>query len=304
MTKALIIDDGNGKTPIAAGGTGASTAADARTNLGLGTIATKNYAALDVAVNEAQGSDIASATTTDIGAATGNYVNVTGTTTITGLGTVQAGTRRIVNFTGALTLTHNATSLILPTAANITTAAGDTAVFVSLGSGNWKCVSYDRASGAALASSGGGASNFVSVYLSSDQSVTSASSTKVLLNTEVFDTGSNFDNATNYRYTAPSTGYYHLNAATYLTSIGGASTPYALQIKVNGTIVAVDNALSDGFGAAIAHLNVDTVLSLTASDYVEMFVQSTDTNYAVAAANDSGTASQDKTTRMSIYKLA
>jgi len=94
--------------------------------------------------NEAKGADIASATTTDIGAATGNYLVVTGTTTITGLGTVQAGTRRIVQFSGALTLTHNATSLILPGSANITTVAGDTAEFVSLGSGNWICTSYQK----------------------------------------------------------------------------------------------------------------------------------------------------------------
>lgn len=102
------------------------------------------------AINEAAGADIASAATTDIGAATGNYVNVTGTTTITALGTVQAGTRRIVRFAGALTLTHNATSLILPTGANITTAANDVAQFVSLGSGNWRCAGYMRADGTAL----------------------------------------------------------------------------------------------------------------------------------------------------------
>lgn len=106
------------------------------------------------AINEAAGSDIASAGTTDIGAATGNYVNVTGTTTITALGTVQAGTRRIVRFAGALTLTHNATSLILPSGANITTAAGDVAQFVSLGSGNWRCVGYMKADGTAVVSSG------------------------------------------------------------------------------------------------------------------------------------------------------
>lgn len=103
-----------------------------------------------VALNEAKGSDIASATTTDIGAATGNYVHVTGTTTITGFGTIQAGTRRLVRFTGALTLTHNATSLILPTAANITTAADDHALMVSLGSGNWICANYARKSGVPL----------------------------------------------------------------------------------------------------------------------------------------------------------
>jgi hypothetical protein len=85
----------------------------------------------------AKGSDIASATTTDIGAATAEMVDVTGTTTITGLGTIAAGIVRTVRFTGVLTLTHNATSLILPNSANITTAANRTAIFRSLGSGNW-----------------------------------------------------------------------------------------------------------------------------------------------------------------------
>jgi len=106
-------------------------------------------------INEAQGASIASAATTNIGAATGNLVDVTGTTTITALGTVQAGTRRVVRFTGALTLTHNATSLILPGAANILTAAGDIAVFYSLGSGNWGCAGYQRASGLYLSLAGG-----------------------------------------------------------------------------------------------------------------------------------------------------
>lgn len=91
---------------------------------------------------DAKASDVASATTTDIGAAAGRIVDVTGTTTITGFGTVAAGVWRIVRFTGALTLTHNATSLILPGSANITTTAGDCAIAVSLGSGNWVVTHY------------------------------------------------------------------------------------------------------------------------------------------------------------------
>lgn len=100
--------------------------------------------------NGSKATDIASATTTDLGAAFGQYVHVTGTTTITGFGTVHAGTWRQVRFTGALTLTYNATSMILPSAADITTAAGDTATFVSLGSGNWVCTDFQRASGRAI----------------------------------------------------------------------------------------------------------------------------------------------------------
>lgn len=95
-----------------------------------------------IRTTNAKGSDIASATTTDIGAATGEFVDVTGTTTIIGLGTIGAGISRTVRFTGSLTLTYNASSLILPGNANIQTAAGDIAFFRSLGSGNWICVAY------------------------------------------------------------------------------------------------------------------------------------------------------------------
>jgi len=97
----------------------------------------------------AKGGDIASATTCDIGAATAEFIDITGTTTITALGTIAAGIVRTCRFTGTLTLTHNATSLILPGAANIVTAVGDVAMFRSLGSGNWVCVGYLRANGQA-----------------------------------------------------------------------------------------------------------------------------------------------------------
>jgi hypothetical protein len=103
---------------------------------------------------EFKGADIASATTTNIGAATGGFIDVTGTTTITGLGTISAGIVRRVRFTGSLTLTHNATSLILPTSANIQTRANDVALFISLGSGNWTCLFYQRKDGTQLFNKG------------------------------------------------------------------------------------------------------------------------------------------------------
>jgi len=90
---------------------------------------------------------IASSTTTDLSTVNDGDITVTGTTTITGLGTLTAGIKKVLTFSGALTLTHNATSLILPGAANITTAAGDVAIMRSLGSGNWKCVAFQPAAG-------------------------------------------------------------------------------------------------------------------------------------------------------------
>jgi hypothetical protein len=110
------------------------------------------------ALNEAQGADIASASTVNLTTATGNYVRITGTTAITGI-TLAQGAARTVVFAAALTLTNSA-SLILPSGANITTAAGDSAVFRGEASGVVRCVSYMKASGEALVaasgSSGGG----------------------------------------------------------------------------------------------------------------------------------------------------
>lgn len=102
---------------------------------------------LSQALNEAPIVTLASAATVDIGAATANTISISGTTTITSLGTIAAGAKRALVFQDALTLTHNATSLILPGGADIVTAAGDVLQFVSLGSGNWRCVAFQRGAG-------------------------------------------------------------------------------------------------------------------------------------------------------------
>lgn len=105
-------------------------------------------ALLDEAVHTA--TTVASASTCDILGAATDRVIITGTTTISSLGT---GTHRLrfVHFTGALTLTHNATSLILPGGTNITTADGDCMIVASDGSSNARVLVYQKANGYAVA---------------------------------------------------------------------------------------------------------------------------------------------------------
>ena len=121
------------------GGTGASTALAARTNLETNICK--------------KGSDIASGSPTVT--TTGNYFDVTGTTTITAF-VVDANRQFFCQFDGALQLTHNATDLDLPGEANITTAAGDVAEFFSTGSNDVHCVNYTKADGTAVVASAGG----------------------------------------------------------------------------------------------------------------------------------------------------
>jgi hypothetical protein len=102
-----------------------------------------------------RGTDIASAGTLSLPSTGGGVFNITGTTTINGIGSALGGRSVKLKFAGALTLTHNGTSFILPGAANITTVAGDTAEFINeaaqdASGSNWRCVWYQRASGSSL----------------------------------------------------------------------------------------------------------------------------------------------------------
>ncbi|WP_189340524.1 MULTISPECIES: hypothetical protein [unclassified Mesorhizobium] len=128
-----LVGDANAARPVTAGGSGSSTAVGAADNF------------------NAAGADMASAATVNLANTTGTLVNITGTVPITALGTLPAGAERDLVFAASLTLTHNATSLILPGGGNITTAAGDVARMRSLGGGNWRCFGYTRANGTPLA---------------------------------------------------------------------------------------------------------------------------------------------------------
>jgi hypothetical protein len=148
LTASLAAD---GQTPM----TGNLAMGNNRlTGLGAGT-ATGQSVRWEQLFSQGVEADIASATTTDIGAQNTNFLRVTGTTTITGFGTNYNGPR-FLRFAGAVLLTHGS-ALILPTAANITTAAGDLAIAIpkaTTGTADGWVVFYQRASGFPLSTTG------------------------------------------------------------------------------------------------------------------------------------------------------
>lgn len=94
---------------------------------------------------------------------------------------------------------------------------------------------------------------------------------KISFDTEVFDTNSNFDSTTNYRYTAPVNGFYQFNARTY-TSVGSGGNAYIISIYKNGVQYAngtgnIQGAGTSGFGLALSEF-----MQLTAGDYIEIYV--------------------------------
>jgi hypothetical protein len=101
-------------------------------------------------------------------------------------------------------------------------------------------------------------------HLSADQSITNNTWTKVQFNTENFDTNSNYDNSTNYRFTPTVAGYYQINfrvrfnGTSLVTQLGGlykngALTSYAntgrfatsSDVGVNGSDLLYMNGTTD-----------------------------------------------------------
>lgn len=91
--------------------------------------------------------NVASASTTDIGGAASPRVQITSTNTIASLGTTK-NAMRLARFAGALTMTNGST-LVLPGAVDLLTAANDTALFTSDNTSTpvWRLASYLRANG-------------------------------------------------------------------------------------------------------------------------------------------------------------
>jgi hypothetical protein len=232
---------------------------------GSGSIDSAGRFTLGAVLNEAQGANIAAAATVDIGSATGNFVIVTGANNITALGTAQAGAEREVRFSGAPTLFHNATSLILPNAQNVYVEAGDTAKFRSLGSGNWVCTGYRRAIPLLAAS--------VARTGSNQTGVVSATWTKVQYGTEVYDFGSKYDNATNYRWTPGRVGVARISARVgWNTMADGA--PLGIAVYRNGSTVREHYepaASAAGGGVNGPMISVDVQVNAV-TDYFEIFV--------------------------------
>lgn len=106
------------------------------------------------------------------------------------------------------------------------------------------------------------------VYRNAAQN-SSAAFAKINFDAERFDTNNNFDSTTNYRYTAPVSGFYQFNAQVAIP-ISGAGNDNVCAIYKNGTIWSWGTEVSAPMNSVIGQL-----MQLTAGDYVEIFNSTT-----------------------------
>jgi hypothetical protein len=116
-----------------------------------------------------------------------------------------------------------------------------------------------------------------SAYMSSNQSITSATFTKVQINTEEFDTNNNYDPTTNYRFTPTVAGYYQVSARTDNgPSTGGSQC--AVFIYKNGSVFKA--GVQFGLTAAqfVEGASVSCLVFCNGStDYIEFYASVTAT---------------------------
>jgi hypothetical protein len=109
-----------------------------------------------------------------------------------------------------------------------------------------------------------------SAYSTANQSTSSLSITKVQLNTERFDTNSNFDPTTNYRFTPTVAGYYQISGAVTYSTITNNYGAAALIYK-NGSSYAWGTAVASGNQYPTAQVGA-LIYCNGSTDYIELYV--------------------------------
>ena len=112
---------------------------------------------------------------------------------------------------------------------------------------------------------------FSAKRITTNQSFSANTYTKIEFNGENFDTANNFDSTTNYRFTPTTAGYYQINMNVLMSSTASTNTFMDILIYKNGT-----NYLAESFtnnSSAYAGGQISGVIYFNgSSDYIEGYI--------------------------------
>ena len=148
--------------------------------------------------------------------------------------------------------------------------AGDTSGSVTLSApavANTTVLTLPSVSGTVLTSASSQVTGpAFSAYQNVAQTITTATYTKIQFQAKEFDTNSNFDSTTNYRFTPTVAGYYQFSGGA---NQGGATTAFQLVLYKNGVAIKFfsnSTASAPGVsGSALVNANGST-------DYFELYI--------------------------------
>lgn len=138
---------------------------------------------------------------------------------------------------------------------------------------NGQVLTADSTAGTGLkwsTAAGGSTGPSFSAYLSSGQSVSVGTFTKVQANTEDWDTNSNYDTS-NYRFTPTTAGYYVVSVNGYV-SLGSPDDSGLMYLYKNGSQYKITVGMTKPYGGNSAYYGGSSQVYLNGStDYIEMY---------------------------------
>ena len=114
-----------------------------------------------------------------------------------------------------------------------------------------------------------------------DQTIATATWTKIQFNAENMDLGNNFDPTTNYRFTAPDSGFYAISARANIQDDGGADMAGGSSIAIyrNDSMMVQGTALVGYITSDITNANygpmVNAVIYCPASATIQIYAYQT-----------------------------
>ena len=187
-----------------------------------------------------------------------------------------------LNSSGNNAATTSSTKLsFVPSTGTLNTSAhglnGSTSGTVTLNSvaiAGTNTATFPAATGTVMVS--GNMPAFSACRLTTDQSFSTNTWTKVQFSTKTFDTNSCYDNSTNYRFTPTVAGYYNLTANIYLGTTGTNFYDCYVQIYKNGSQSGQYQHINLGSGNyTIWSSTINALVSANGTtDYFEIYVYS------------------------------
>jgi hypothetical protein len=117
---------------------------------------------------------------------------------------------------------------------------------------------------------------FAAYQGSSSQTISSASMTKVIFNSEEWDTANCFDSTTNYRFTPNVAGYYQINSSVSFTPAITPTGECQINIYKNGGFYRSGADISTGASSSIYALTISALVYANGTtDYFEIYVYQT-----------------------------
>jgi hypothetical protein len=112
-----------------------------------------------------------------------------------------------------------------------------------------------------------------SAYANAGQSITTGVFTKVAINAELFDTNSNFDPTTNYRFTPTVEGYYQVNGTVRAVGTVNTTTQAVAALFKNGStyVRGIDTTFSTSTIGTITCVFNEVVYMNGSTDYIELY---------------------------------